>query len=266
METHTKMEINELSKESSEELESIGRVNKKYFREEGLKLLLYGIASLIGDILLTYLWVKFPSIFSNFFVSLAIMALIVIILIAGIVMIVKGIKSLLLPVPKAPEKIEKLIDNYYSTFFWEVNNCLGIRLGKSVSWFKSYVCLLKKERDSIGNYQQYVKQRIETASTLAKELKTSWPFLSEIQLINTETDLLSNSNNLQIISLKFILKMFSGERLSTVDPLTHIGNLEIAESIIISTFNNRLYIYDAEWHGKTTLLLQGETDKPEVYL
>lgn len=249
MESLEQKTINELALENHEELETVGRTNSKHFRKEGLKLMTIGISIIFVGILVFYVSITF-HISSNTIVNLAILFFVGISVFVGISNLIKGIKNLVLPVPIAPSSFEKLLDNYYSTFFSEVSRCLDKSPGKSLSWMIAYVCLLKKERDKIGNYNEFVKSRKEIALQVANEIQVL-RHISEIQWIGKEFNLISNSNGIQTYNVKFIFKMFTGARF---DNFTHVGNMEILEYLQICTFNNRLYIYDATWQGKPKLL------------
>jgi hypothetical protein len=243
--------------ENIEELESVGKINSKYFRKEGLKLFLIGIASMFGGILVMYIWmnVKFGN---TIILNLAVLLLFIVLLITGLINLVKGIKSLLLSPPKAPRDIKMLIDAYYTPFFFDVARCFEKGPGKSVSWLKSYVCLLKKDRDSIGLYPDFVKYKMLMASDLSLELRTlvatKFNDASEIKFKSNEIKELSNSNNIQTCMVKFNIEIYKGSFGSSYFPLTQIGNMEIVENVKTCMINNRFYIYDIEWHGKPTLL------------
>ena len=257
MESLEQKVTNTLLIENIEELESVGKKNGKYFRKEGLKLFFIGIALLCGGVLVMYLSITF-HISTNLIVNLAILFFFVVAVVSGIIHLVRGIKSLILTPPKAPKDINILIDAYYTTFFFEVARCFEKGPGKSVSWLKSYVCLLKKDRDTIGLYPEFVKYRKEMASDLSLELRalvaTKYNDFSEIKFKSNEIKEQSDSNNIQTYLVQFNVEIYKGSFGSAYFPLTHIGNMEIIENVKTCTINNRFYIFDTEWHGNPIIL------------
>ncbi|MCD4744291.1 MAG: hypothetical protein K8R67_17650 [Desulfobacteraceae bacterium] len=247
MEEKLEKNRHDLSNETITELESVGIQNIEYYKNEGKKHLLLGLGSLlIGTPL--FIYVGFFDRRMDHLIAMSLFFLSIGIMIYGLWQISQAIKKLYFKPPVAPTSIETLLNTFYDPLLHGT---------EKISWLKQYVCLIKKERDRIGTYPEYIKYRKENTIFVRKELskliKTLKQEGSSHEVDHTIYFILDEEHdNVFHYNIQFNVGIFTGFEgsPSSGQQKKRIGNICINEMISLCKMNDKYYIVDSEWTGK----------------